>query len=191
MSHVIKRLLLLILFSVPICLVGNNRCLWAIVIVAMWMLTMLLFLIAFKKPSNKYITRFVCDGSFSIHMSLLLLFLSYKLITIDLDDSLLLLSIMLLLFLMVIALFLFITYLNIKKGAFTVQRANRVNMFIPIIFGVSGMITARVILVDQSQDNLIMFVAFVLLLLSLLLSIGSINILRAILFYKYQIYLNK
>ena len=71
------------------------------------------------------------------------------------------------------------------------QRANRVNMFIPIIFGVSGMITARVILVDQSQDNMIMFVAFVLLLLSLLLSIGSINILRAILFYKYQIYLNK
>ncbi len=185
-SQAIKRLAVIMIISAALSLIGNNSILWLSVTGCLWIMTAVLFIFLIVKRSKNEISRFLCDGVNYLHISLLLVFLSYRLITLNTNERLSLLVLLLLVLVITIGLFSWMTFLNIKKGIFNSENSKKGNTLFPLLFGIGGMLAARLFLGNKTQDTILFIAALISLLLSCIVSIGSLNLIRALLFLRIQ-----
>ena len=180
-TQAIKRLLFVMVIGVVVSLVGNNIVPWLLITSFLFLITAIVFLIIIVRHSAKDISRFICDGVTFLHLSILMTLLSYRLISLNDRDNLLLLALLLIALVIIISLLVWITMKKIKRGVFNYDKPNTVNLIPPLVFGSGGMIVARWLLINQSQDTIILVIALIVLLLSYVFALGSINLLKALL----------
>lgn len=181
-SQAIKRLAVIMIISAVISLFGKNIVLWSLVAGCLFLMTTILFTFLIVKKPEAEISRFLCDGVTCFHNSLLFALLSYRLITLNTNEKPLLLVLLLLVLVVTMGLFSWMMFLNIKKGVFNGENSKKVKPFLPLLFGAGGMLVAQLFLVNQSQDTILWIAALIALLLSCIVSIGSLNLIRAVLF---------
>ena len=136
------------------------------------------FAVLIVRHSSTKRARFLCDGVFSLYLSLLFNLAAYRLFALETGDSwMMAVGFLLLLFGCVLA-FLFITFRNIKKGVFSKEPTAKQTAILPAAVGV---LAARFLLMGQPQQTVFRLTGALLLILSLLISIPGINILKAVL----------
>ena len=139
------------------------------------------FAVLIVRHSSTKRARFLCDGVFSLYLSLLFNLAAYRLFALETGDSwMMAVGFLLLLFGCVLA-FLFITFRNIKKGVFSKEPTAKQTAILPAAGGAVGVLAARFLLTGQPQQTVFRLTGALLLILSLLISIPGINILKAVL----------
>ena len=183
-SQCIVRLFALWGLSAIPCLIGSKSILWGVILGFINILISVIFSVLLVRYSLSMISRFLCDGIFCLHLSVILVLTSYRIIALESNPSLILLAMLLLLLLVCIIVFLYITYLNIKADKFSSTSPTKSAAFSPALGSVIGILTVKAFLSSQSQHFFIMTVAILLLVLSFIISIPSLNFLKAILYVK-------
>lgn len=139
------------------------------------------FVLLIARHSSAKRARFLCDGVFCLYLSLLFNLAAYRLFALETGESWMLAAGFLLLLFGCMLAFLFITFRNIKKGAFSKTPAAQRAAILPTAGGVLGVLVARFLLTDLPQRSLFRLLGALLLFLSLLMSLPSINIVKAVL----------
>lgn len=183
-SQCIIRLFALWGLSAFPCLIGPKSILWGVILGFINILTSVIFSALIVRYSLSMISRYLCDGIFCLHLSVILVLSSYRIIALESGPNSTLLAILLLLLLVCIIVFLCITYLNIKADKFSYTSATKGAAISPVLGSVFGILTVKVFLSSQSQHFIIITVAILLLLLSFIISIPSLNLLKAMLYVK-------
>lgn len=176
----IKRGLCLWALSAGVCFIGERR-VWSVGLAAGAVCVSVFFAALIVRYSSTKRARFLCDGVFSLYLSLLFNLAAYRLFALETGDSwMMAVGFLLLLFGSILA-FLFITFRNIKKGVFSKTPAAKQTALIPAAGGALGILVARFLLTDLPQRSVFLLLGALLLCLSLLMSIPSVNILKAVL----------
>ena len=114
----VKRILFLWALSAGVCFIGERH-VWAVGLAAGAVCVSVFFAVLIVRHSSTKRARFLCDGVFSLYLSLLFNLAAYRLFALETGDSwMMAVGFLLLLFGCVLA-FLFITFGNIKKGMFS------------------------------------------------------------------------
>ena len=176
----VKRILFLWVLSAGVCFIGERR-VWAVGLAAGAVCVSVFFAVLIVRHSSTKRARFLCDGVFSLYLSLLFNLAAYRLFALETGDSwMMAVGFLLLLFGCVLA-FLFITFRNIKKGVFSKEPTAKQTAILPAAGGAVGVLAARFLLAGQPQQTVFRLTGALLLILSLLISIPGINILKAVL----------
>ena len=177
----IKRILLIWFFGFLLCVLGKNNVSWAILLGVVNICISGMFVYLMMRLSQSNISRFLCDGVFYLHMAVILNLASYRVMSLQIWENILLCFILLFLLFICILIFLIAVYINIKKDKYNSDTQNGKIISFPFLGALGGMLVAQIILKDQSQQFLLTMVAFLLLILSFMISIGSINLLKVFL----------
>lgn len=183
-SQCIKRLLCIWLFSAVLCFIGGYSKKWMVLLCAANIVTSVLFIMLITKLASDRISRYLCDGIFYLHTAIIFNMASYRVITLLIKPNWILLLILLILLVACVAIFLLVTLQNIKSGKFSGINGGKKVVWIPLLGSVCGIVSANLFLRGQSQQVALTVVAIVLLFLSFILCIPSINLLRAVLYQK-------
>ena len=180
-SQCIRRVLIIWAISISVGVIGRNNRSWLVVIGCISAAVSLLFVYLLVAASLTRNARFLCDGVSYAYISVLLCIAAYRVIAFQIGGSGLLLIVLLGLWLISISLYTLLVFLNIKHGKYgnVPQKQNAV--LLPFAGGLLGMGVVRLFLSDISQKTAIFLLSAILLLLSLLSSVGSVNLLKAIL----------
>lgn len=81
--------------------------------------------------------------------------------------------------------YLLITLSNIKSGKFLKENYSGAGASLPITCGGAGILAARALLQGQAQNVVLTVMACVLLVLSFIVGIPSINLLKVVLYRRY------
>ena len=164
----IKRIALVWIASVALCLIGDKSLLWMIPLAIADLLLTLLFVGIILKYSKSQVSRYLCDGAFGMHFAVILMAV-------------------LLLLLLVIGVFVsaFITILNIKNGKFSKNSMSPKIGALPYAAGAMGVVFAYFFLQGQSQQTVLSLISLNLLIISLLVGVTSLNLLKAFLYMRY------
>ena len=130
-----------------------------------------------RKNKGAMQQRFIGDGVFYLAMSLTLNLLSYRTFTVGKGENLLLLFVLLTILAASMATTHKIIQRNIAKNNYAKGNAGGTSAGI-IIFSALGVLLAPFILAGQSQDAYIMIIASVLLILSILIGVGALNLIK-------------
>ena len=179
----VKRVLIMLLFSTIVCILKPQK--WACVLffgLAYLLISIFFIYLILKRPNDK-ISRFWCDGFFYLFISIILNFLSYKVLSFRKENILWVgLAFLLLLFLFIMLLVL-IAFINIKNNKY--EKEKRINKIYPFVFALLALIISKALLRDLSGAETWQIVSGCLLLLSFMTSIGSLNLLKAYLYQHY------
>lgn len=176
----VKRILLLWALSAGVCFIGERR-VWAAGLAAGAVCVSVFFAVLIVRYSSAKRARFLCDGVFSLYLSLLFNLAAYRLFALETGDSWMMAAGFLLLLLGCVLAFLFITFRNIKKGVFSKAPAAKQTAILPAACGAVGVLAARFLLAGQPQQAVLRLTGALLMILSLLMSIPGMNILKAVL----------
>ena len=179
-SQCIKRLLCIWLFSAVLCFVGGGSKGRTALLCAAAAITTALFITLIVRLSADRMARFLCDGVFYLHAAILLNAAAYLVITLQIGPHPLLLLIFSLLLAACIAAFSCITLRNIQNGKFSEKSGGKRAAWLPLLGGACGVAAAAFFLHGQSQKTGLTVLATALFTLSLVLSIPSIQLLRAV-----------
>ena len=166
----VKRILFLWALSAGVCFIGERR-VWAVGLAAGAVCVSVFFAVLIVRHSSTKRARFLCDGVFSLYLSLLFNLAAYRLFALETGDSWMMAVGFLLLLFGCVLVFLFITFRNIKKGVFSKEPTAKQ----------TAILAARFLLTGQPQQTVFRLTGALLLILSLLISIPGINILKAVL----------
>ncbi len=180
----IKRLLIIWIASTILCFIRKPVLLWVLLLGIVDLLLSIVFIALVVRYSQLQISRYLCDGLFYLWMAVILNLASYRVMTLLIDPNWLLAIILMGLLILCIAIFVLVTFLNIKSEKFSETGAPRKLLFLPFFSGAIGIMVARILLQGQSQEEMLTFVSYILLILSFILGIASINLLKAILYNK-------
>lgn len=176
-SQCLKRIIIIWLIGFILCFLGTGTSAWLIAISIYNIIdSVVLFALLFKYSNNK-ISRFICDGVTYLHVSVLLNLASYRVIVIFSKDDWRLALILILLLLICICAALFIVLSNIKKNNYS-DSGSKYKGIIPVIFGAGGLLFAQAFLQGLTQNSIINLLAILLMLLSLLIGMGSVQLLK-------------
>lgn len=166
-------------------LLGTENEVWITSVILANILISSRFFFLLTRESSTRNARFICDGVFYAYISVMLCVASYRVVALCAGDNLLLLISFLILLLINNVIHILIVYSHIKKNSYGNTFHNQKKILLPFAGGLLGMFAARLLLHNLTQDIAIMMIVICLLLLSFLFGIGSINLLKAIL-YKQQ-----
>lgn len=177
----IKRLSGIWILSTILCFISKQFDLCVLIFGIINVLVTILFITLIAKYKQNKISRYLCDGIFYLYIAVILNVASYNVIALVTGSNCILLLFFLLLLVVCILIFTFATLSNIKSNKYSgINNAKKAFAF-PLFCGAGGVLVAKIFLQGQSQQIALTIVAFVLLILSFVLSIPSINLLKAIL----------
>ena len=104
--------------------------------------------------------------------------------TLQIEENLFLLLILLLFLFISMIIFTAIVYINIKQNKYSIQSSNNTIFSISLVGCICGIFTAKLFLQNASQETIVIIISSILLILSFLAGIGSLNLLKAILYIK-------
>ena len=173
----LKRVIWL-LMSCAVCgIVGGLSYAWICVGALIFCTAAAIFISNGRKNKGAMQQRFIGDGVFYLAMSLELNLLSYRTFTAGKGENLLLLLSLLAILAASIAATHKIIQRNIAKNNYANGNAGGTSAGI-IIFSALGVLIAPLILAGESQDAYIMIIASILLLCSILLGVGTMNLMK-------------
>lgn len=184
-AQFIKRALMVWAAGAALCLVNQPLKLWIAPLVITNVIVSMLFTALVAKFSQTQPARYLCDGIFYLYMAVLLNLASYRVMTLQIGSNWLLAIILIGMLAICILAYLLITFSNIKSGRFLRENYSKAGASLPIICGSAGILAARALLQGQSQNVALTFIACVLLILSLIMGIPSVNILKVVLYRRY------
>ncbi|MBQ6708095.1 MAG: hypothetical protein IJM97_04005 [Clostridia bacterium] len=177
-SQCIKRLVGIWGLSMAVCLIGERHPLWFIILGTFDVLISITFFRLICKMKTSKSARFLCDGVFYLYIALVLDFAAYRVMALNFGESWILFLVFLLLLLVCITIVVFIVFLNIKSDKYKTEKSTKKFYLLPFLGGTCGILFARLFLKSLSQGAAITLLAVILLTLSLMMSIGSVNLLK-------------
>lgn len=180
----IRRLILIWLLSIILIFIGPKQLKWVLWAVSPTAIVSILFFFLIIRYPNLRISRFLCDGVAFLHIAILLMLASYRIVAINRGEDGLLLLIMIMIFVINIILFIIITLHNIANDKFNLQDRNQKISMLPFIFAIGGFLLAQLLLEGKSENTGLSVLASCLMLLSLMLGVGSLNLMKA--FYQFK-----
>lgn len=184
-TQAIKRIIMIWISSIALCFLGKGFMLWVIPTGIVSLAMSVFFVVLITKHDLSKTSRYMCDGVFYLYMSIILNLASYRVMTLKIGANWLLLIILLLLLLACILLFMIVTLLNIKAGKFAQKNASKKVVSLPFICGLCGILVAKFVLQEQTQEATLQMLAILLLILSFVVSIPSVNLLRTVMYMRY------
>lgn len=170
----VKRLILLWILSVVVPLIGKLTVLWGITIALADVLIAVLFLILIIKFSQKKSARFLCDGGSCLYLSLILDFAAYRVLVLQTGNSRILFFAFLLLLVVNIFVCMFLFHQKVQSDKYWANPTGGISLLTPLVGGSLGYVIVRFF----SPDNGFIIISVCLLIASLLISLGSINLLK-------------
>lgn len=156
-------------FSIPILCVIFTVCI---------VLTVLFSVLMIKYSESK-ITRFASDGLMCLFVSVILNIIAYQILALVFGDNI----IILMCFISALVISILCTFVmvirNIKKGRYKEGKGSIIPFAFSMLFGCCGMACAKFFLKDMQQNDAIILLSVIMFLLSLLVSIGTTNLLKA------------
>lgn len=131
-------------------------------------------------------SRYLCDGVFWFYITLILNLASYRVTALIIGSDLVLLAVQLTLLAAFDLAFVPVVVTNIKHDKYTETAAPPKAAILPYLAAALGMGAAKIFLPGQSQQTSLAVISAVLLLLSLLTAIGSVNLLKALMYKRYM-----
>ena len=185
-TQAIKRMIMIWISSAVLCFFGKGSMLWVIPTGIVSLSISGFFVVLITKYHFSKNARYMCDGVFYLYMSIILNLASYSVMTLRIGANWLLLIILLLLLLVCILLFMLVTLLNMKAGRFVQKSVSKKFASLPFVCGACGILAAKFVLQGQTQEATLQLVAILLLILSFMASIPSVNLLRAVMYRRYM-----
>lgn len=130
------------------------------------------------KFSSKKISRYLCDGLFCLYVSIILNQAAYRVLTLLVDVNWSLSLIFLALLILCVCTFLILVFYNIKCDKYNIQSSAKKSFLFSFVGSGCGLLFAKLFLQDISNNHAILLVSILLLLLSFITSIGSLNLLK-------------
>lgn len=186
-SQCIKRLVTIWLLSIGVSLVGTHTIIWSLVFSVINIVVSIIFIVLILKFSLSKIARFLCDGITFLYIAIILNLGSYKFLTLLVEENWMLCLIFLSFLLMDITIFTIVVYKNIKSNKYSAQSNSKKVIWLPFVSTTCGILASRFFLQDASQETNIILVSTILLFLSFITGIPSINLLKAFLLNKLEI----
>ena len=179
-----QRIVLLWALSLVPVFVGTKQAAWAFVLAVPNILIGILFVFLFLRYPRSRMSRYLCDGVTFLHLAVLLMLSAYRIITYESGKNVLLLLLLTAVLALDLLLFFFLTLRNIAADKYRPGSAKSGSAVIPYVFGAMGFIFAGVVLTSQSQEAVLTVLAVCFMILSLLIGIGSLNLLKAYFFWR-------
>ena len=179
-----QRIVLLWALSLVPVFVGTRRAVWAFVLAVPNIIIGILFVFLILRYPRSRMSRYLCDGVTFLHLAVLLMLSAYRIITYESGKNVLLLLLLAAVLALDLLLFFFLTLQNIAADKYRPDNANSDGVVIPYVFGAVGIVFAGVFLTSQRQKTALTILAVCLMILSLLIGIGSLNLLKAYFFWK-------
>ena len=175
----IQRILLIWALSLVPVFVGKQAVTWAFVLAVPNLIISILFVLLILRYPQSRMARYLCDGITFLHLAVLLMLSAYRIIAFASGKNVLLLLLLAALLLVDLLVFFFLTLRNIAADKYRPDNANSCGAVIPYVFGAVGIVFAGVFLTSQRQKTALTILAVCLMILSLLIGIGSLNLLKA------------
>lgn len=177
----IENILLVWFVSIWICVLGDNKMQWAIVVGMLDITVAVVSLFLMLKYKNTSIVRHGCDCTLMYALSLEFLLIGYRLQTHENGENFLLLAFLLFLLLLCNAGVVLLTLIRIKKNKYAIKSKPGVYAWIPIAGSVLGIVIARLFLPNMQENKVMFLTAVSSLFLSLVCSAGSVALLKLVL----------
>lgn len=181
----IKRLFIVWIMSTILCFIGKPLALWIVSVVLFNISLSVLFAVLIFKYSISPISRYLCDGTFFLYISVILNLSSYRVIVLLSSSNYMLAILLMVLLIICILLFTLIAISSIKNGKYSTTKNRSKHSFWPYVGAACGVFIAPFILQRQSQNEVLLLISYCLLILSFLTSIASVNLLKALLYRRY------
>ena len=169
-----------------LCLLGEEFMLWVVPIGILTLLFSSLFIVLLVKYSQSQISRYLCDGVFCLYISIILNLASYRVMTLHSDSSCGLAILLMSLLVACIIISLFVVFFNIKSGKYSEAAPSKGIASLPFLGSAIGILVSRLLLQGQTQQEALSLLACVLLILSFIMSIPSLNLLKALFYKQYK-----
>lgn len=177
----IIRLIVIWILSIALCFIGTFSLLLVCLISFFNIAISTVFCILIIKFRKAKISRFLCDGLTSLYIAIILNMASYRIISLQINDNWILALIFLVLLFLCICFFILIVYFNIKSDKYNVKSIIKKSLSFPLLGGVCGIVVAKLFLQNISQNTAVLILSINTLLLSFIVSIGSLALLKAFL----------
>lgn len=180
----IKRTMLIWLLSFGTSYIGESKLFWMILFSTINIIVCFIFCFVDFKFRHLKLSRFICDGITYLYISIILNLSSYKFFTLYRQQSWYMCIALLILLTLSIIFSLIVIIKSIKSNKYSKQQNDKKMFAFALVGSVCGFCTAHFLLPGTSQDTTIMLVGIILLVLSFIIGIGSINLLKAFLYSK-------
>ncbi len=177
----IKRLFVIWILSIVLCFIGKFYIILACLITFLNIVISIVFCTLIIKFQKAKISRFLCDGLTFLYIAIILNITSYRIITLQINDNWFLAVVLLFLLFLCICFFILIVYFNIKSDKYNVKSTSKKLISFPLVGGVCGIAVAKLFLQNISQNSAVLILFISTLLLSFIVSIGSLSLVKAFL----------
>lgn len=177
----IIRLIVIWILSIALCFIGTFSLLLVCLISFFNIAISTVFCILIIKFRKAKISRFLCDGLTFLYIAIILNMASYRIISLQINDNWILALIFLVLLFICICFFILIVYFNIKSDKYNAKSIIKKSLSFPLAGSVCGIVVAKLFLQNISQNSAVLILLINTLLLSFIVSIGSLALLKAFL----------
>lgn len=146
-----------------------------------------IFIVLIAKFSKNKVSRYLCDGLFCLYIAIILNIASSGFLSLFININGILYLIFLLLLVLCVCIFSVLVFYNIKSNKYSMNNSVKILMIFPLLGSTCGFIFAKIFLQNIDKQNAVLILSMLLLFLSLIISIGSLNLLKVFLL----IYLKK
>lgn len=175
----IQRILLIWALSLVPVFVGTQAVAWAFLLAVPNFIISILFVLLMLRYPQSRMARYLCDGVTFLQLSVLLMLSAYRIITFESGKNMLLLLILAAVLALDLLMFFFLTLRNIAADKYHPENTKSGSAVIPYVFGAMGFTFAGVVLTGQSQEAALTVLAVCFMILSLMVGIGSLNLMKA------------
>lgn len=177
-NQCIKRILIMWIFSIIVCFIGNNSILWALLLGMVNIAVTTLFIFLITKYRSLKLSRYLCDSIFYLYIGIILTFASYRVMVLSISTKPLLLISMMFLLVIWISIFMFAVVLNIKRNKYSKNKSFKMSSSLPLCGAMLGILISRVFLSGRTQDEVLISMSIMLFILSLMVCLPSVNLMK-------------
>ena len=185
-AQCIKRLIIAWAAGAALCFIGGLAAPWILAAAAGCLPISALFAALTVKHSRTQMSRYLCDGVFWLYIAVMLNLASYRVTVLIIGSDWVLLALQT----AVLAVFTFafvpVVVSNIKHDKYTKTATPPKAALLPCLAAALGMGAAKIFLPGQSQHTSLAVISAALMLLSFLAAIGSVNLLKALMYMRYM-----
>lgn len=185
-AQYIKRLVIIWVAGAVLCFIGGLTAPWILTVAAACLPISALFVALTVRHSQSQMSRYLCDGVFWLYITVTLNLASYRVTVLIIGSDWVLLAVQLTLLAALTLAFVPVVVSNIKHDKYTETAAPPKAAILPYLAAALGMGAAKILLPGQSQQTSLAVISAALLLLSLLTAIGSVNLLKALMYKRYM-----
>lgn len=177
-AKIIKRIILFWLFTLPLGYFGIHRELFTVLFVALNIVYTIISVSLIARKTYIQEKSFLADGFMALYLSFTMMIASYKFAALSTNENIWILILLFSLLIINLSIFPIMIYFNIKNNRYTNNVENN-NISNSVRFGsILGIGLAPLLAPVLSQEHVPIFISVILAMFSLLMSIGSFNLLK-------------